>query len=42
MTAFLIGVAVGAIVKTLLPWPYGDDKVRAGWRWLETKVKEGW
>lgn len=42
MTWFLIGAVVGAIVKTLLPLPWADDRIRAGWRWLEAKVKEGW
>ncbi len=42
MTAFAFGTAVGIIVKTLLPWPWADDRIRAGWRWLEHKAKDGW
>ena len=42
MTMFLLGAAVGAVIKTLLPYPFLDDKVRAGWHWLEAKAKAGW
>lgn len=38
MTAFLLGVALGAIAKTLLPIPAFDDRVRAAWRWLWSKA----
>ncbi len=39
MTWFIIGVVVGAIAKTLIPWPAMDDKVREGWRWLRAKIQ---
>lgn len=38
MIPILIGVAIGAIGKTLLPMPALDDRVRAAWRWLWAKV----
>lgn len=38
MTIFIVGAAIGAVAKTLLPWPALDDKIRAGWRWAWTKV----
>jgi hypothetical protein len=38
MTTFLIGAAIGVIAKTLLPWPWADDKIRAAWRWAWSKV----
>lgn len=38
MTTFLIGAAIGAIAKTLLPWPYADDKIRALWARLWARV----
>ena len=46
MTGYLIAAAVGALVKTLLPYPAADDRVRAAWRWFHTwldgKIKSGW
>lgn len=38
MTTLLIGAAVGAIAKTLLPMPALDDRVRAAWRWVWNKI----
>lgn len=38
MTWFILGIVVGAIGKTLLPIPAFDDRVRAGWRWLASKI----
>ncbi len=38
MTTFIIAAAIGAIVKTLLPWPAMDDRVRAAWRWAWSKI----
>jgi cytochrome bd-type quinol oxidase subunit 2 len=33
----LIGFAFGAVVKTLVPWLWLDDKVRAAWRCMGSK-----
>lgn len=38
MTMLIIGAAIGAIAKTLLPMPALDDRVRAAWRWAWSKV----
>lgn len=38
MTWFILGAVVGAIVKTLLPYPALDDKVREGWRFIARKI----
>lgn len=38
MTTLLIGAALGALAKTLLPIPAFDDRVRAAWRWAWSKV----
>jgi hypothetical protein len=38
MTGYLIAAAVGAIVKTLLPIPAFDDRVRAAWRRLKDGI----
>ena len=32
MTTLLIGFAGGIVVKTLVPMPAVDDRIRAGWR----------
>ncbi len=38
MTMFIFGLIVGAVAKVLLPWPYMDDKVREGWRYVAKKI----
>lgn len=38
MIWLLIGIAIGAVAKTLLPWPWADDRVRAAWNWAWSKV----
>ena len=38
MTWFILGAIVGALVKTLLPWPFLDDRVREAWRWIASKI----
>lgn len=38
MTWFFFGIAIGIVVKTLLPWPYADDKIRALWARLWARV----
>lgn len=42
MTYYIIAGVVGAIVKTLLPYPPLDDRVRAGRRWLWSKISRLW
>jgi len=34
----LIGVAIGIVVKTLIPIMPLDDPIRRGWAWLWSKV----
>ncbi len=38
MTTLIIGAAIGAVAKTLLPIPAFDDRVRAAWRWVIGKI----
>lgn len=38
MTTFLIAAALGAFIKTLIPLPAFDDRVRAAWRWAWSKI----
>jgi hypothetical protein len=38
MTWFFLGIAVGIVIKVLVPWPWADDKIRAAWRWASSKV----
>lgn len=35
---FIFWILVGAVAKTLLPWPILDDKVRALWVKLWGKI----
>lgn len=34
----LSGIAIGIVLKILVPMPFLDDPVRAGWRWLKGKI----
>lgn len=38
MTGYILAALAGVIAKTLLPWPWADDKVRAAWRWAWSKI----
>jgi hypothetical protein len=32
-------IAVGIVLKILVPMPFLDDPVRSAWRWAKNKVK---
>ncbi len=36
---FLFWIAVGIVIKVLIPMPFLDDPIRAGWGWLRDKVR---
>lgn len=38
MITFIIAAAIGAVVKTLLPFPPLDDRIRAAWAWARGKI----
>lgn len=37
-SSFLAGLAVGVVLKVLVPMPFVDDRVRAGYRWMVSKL----
>jgi hypothetical protein len=38
MTPLILGVAIGLVLKVLVPMPWLDDPVRKGWAWVWSKV----
>lgn len=38
LITFLLGIVVGAATKILIPWPWAENHVREGWRWLAKKI----
>jgi hypothetical protein len=38
MSTLLFGIAIGLVIKVLVPMPWFDDPVRRGWAWLGSKI----
>jgi hypothetical protein len=38
MLGFMFGIAVGIVIKTLIPMPFIDTEVKAGWAALLKKM----
>ena len=38
LAANLLGIAVGIVLKILVPMPFLDDPVRKGWAWVWAKT----
>lgn len=38
MSGFVLGAIAGVVFKVLVPMPAIDDRIRAAWAWLWSKV----